>query len=188
MKEIWRAIIGYEGLYEVSNWGRVKSLPRNTTSGKILKPIKDKDGYLYVCLCKDGKVKNLRVHRLVGMAFPDLVDWATDAKGRPFEELEINHKKEGLMGKVNNHVSNLQWCDCKYNSNYGTRTERSAKTQRNDVRKSKRVAQKTKDGELVKVWSSTKEVERQTGWSSSNISACCRGRYKQAYGFIWKYV
>ncbi len=134
MIEIWRAIVGYEGLYQVSNWGRVKSLKYGKE--RILKSGKNTSSYLIVRLWKDGKQKCFLVHRLVGMAFPDMVGWTEDAKGRPFEELTINHKKE--FEKENNHVSNLEWCDRKYNNNYGTRTERAAKA------KSKRVAPENK--------------------------------------------
>lgn len=185
MIEIWRDIKDYEGLYQVSNFGRVKSLNYNHTGQEqILKPNKNKDGYLVVGLHKNGKSKQFRVHRLVGMAFADLVDWVEDAKGKPFSELEINHKKE--MEKANNHVSNLEWCDRKYNNKYGTHNERMAKTKTNG-KKSKPVYQFTLDGEFVREWPSVREVERQTGYNNSFISACCRGDYKQAYGYIWSY-
>lgn len=189
MIEIWRDVVGYEGYYEVSNSGRVRSLPRMTArgmmGGQILKPAKDKDGYLKVNLYKDGKRKNLKVHRLVGMAFPDMVDWTEDAKGRPFSELTINHLKEDC--KSDNHVTNLQWCPLERNLKYGTHYERVAKANTNG-KKSKHVVQKTKDGELIKIWPSTREIQRQTGWSSRFISACCLGKKKTAYGYIWSYT
>ena len=172
-KEVWRDIEGYEGLYQVSNMGRVKSLGRKDRFGRvikerILKPSNDR-GYLYVDLCACGKRKRLRVHRLVGEAF------LPRAEGKDV----INHKDED---KTNNNVWNLEWVSDKENCNFGTRNERIAKAN------SKPVAQCTKEGELVKTWSSLIEIGKQTGFSIGNISQAANGKYKQAYGFIWKYV
>lgn len=186
--EVWRAVVGYEGYYEVSNWGRVRSLPRMTArgmmGGQILKPVKNKDGYLQVNLYKDGKRQNLKVHRLVGMAFPDMVDWTEKAKGKTFDELEINHKSQN---REINHVDNLGWMTREENNNYGTHNESVAKANTNG-KMSKPVAQKTKDGVLIKIWPSVHEVTRQTGWCFKNISACCLGKKKTAYGFLWSYT
>lgn len=99
--EIWKEIEGYEGLYEVSNLGNVKSL----ISGKILKPKKDKDGYLYVGLYQQGKQKAHKVHRLVAQTFLNTQNTYT----------EVNHKDED---KTNNIVDNLEWCTRSYNVNY----------------------------------------------------------------------
>ena len=124
MIEEWKSIPGYEGLYEVSNLGRVRSLDRYVKTcyeayklhkGKILSPAKDKNGYLKVHLCYNGKHNIIRVHRLVAQAFllnPDNLP-------------EVNHKDED---KTNNSVDNLEWCDRSYNISYGTRTERQKKT------------------------------------------------------------
>lgn len=181
MIEIWRAVVGYKGLYEVSNWGRVKRLAgKGCRQERILKPQKRNNGYLAVILYKEGKMKSFLVHRLVGIAFADMVEWTDKAKGKPFEELQINHKKE--KEKTNNHVSNLEWCDCKYNNNYGTHNESVAKAL------SKPVYQKTLNGEFVREWFSATEVERQTGYDQGNISACCLGKRQQAYGSLWSYT
>lgn len=194
MKEVWRNVVGYEDYYEVSNFGRVKSLPRKTRQGmrggRILKGVKGKNGYLKVALCKDGKKKYFLVHRLVGMAFADMVDWTEKAKGKPFEELQVNHKDQnkennfvfvGEDGSADFSKSNLEWCDGPYNHDYGDAIERMAKT------KSKPVDQKTKDGELIKIWPSVREIERQTGWSGGAISKCCNRKLKSAYGSLWSY-
>lgn len=178
MSEEWRDIEGYEGLYQVSDQGRVKSLERTfidksgrkqTVKERILKPNVVGGGYLIVELCAGGKRKRLRVHRLVGEAF------LPRAEGKD----AINHKDED---KTNNNVWNLEWVSHKENCNFGTRNERIAKAN------SKPVAQYIKDGELVKTWSSLTEIGKQTGFSIGNISQAANGKYKQAYGFIWKYV
>ena len=124
MIEEWRTIEGYEGLYEVSNLGRVRSLDMYVKGrygnyrlhkGKVLSPAKDKNGYLKVNLCYNGKDKIIRVHRLVAGAFVS----------NPDNLPEVNHKDED---KTNNNVENLEWCNRKDNINYGTRTERQKNT------------------------------------------------------------
>ena len=162
MKEIWRDKKYYEGRYQVSNCGRVKSLKRkNVLKEKILKPYVDKDGYLTVAL--NNPRKTFLVHRLVAEAFipnPDNLPC-------------VNHKDEN---KQNNVVSNLEWCDRKYNQNYGTRTEKC----------SKKVYQYTLDGELVREWISATEAGRN-GFSQSGINNCCLGKAKTHKGFRWSY-
>lgn len=123
-EEEWRPIKGYEGLYEVSSFGRVRSLDRYVKTGygsyrlhkgKVLSPGKDKDGYLSVHLFCNGKVHKRLVHRLVAQAFipnPDNLPM-------------INHKDED---KTNNSVDNLEWCTAKYNTNYGTSRIRAKDT------------------------------------------------------------
>lgn len=120
MIEEWRSISGYEGLYEVSSFGRVRSLDRYVKGksesyrlykGKVLSPGKDKGDYLFVILCCNGKVYRKCVHRLVAEAFIP----------NPDNLPEVNHKDEV---KTNNSVDNLEWCDRKYNNDYGTRKKR----------------------------------------------------------------
>ena len=172
MKEIWRDIKGYEGLYQVSNLGRVRSLKFDKE--RVLSAGNCKRGYLLVVLCKDGKPKPYKVHRLVAQAFIP----------NPDNLPQVNHKDEN---PTNNVVSNLEWCDSKYNNNYGTHTERSAKARKNHPNQSKPVFQYTKDGTLVKSYPSASEVMRQTGYAQGNISACCLGKLPNTYGFIWSY-
>lgn len=123
MTEIWKSIQGYEGLYEVSNLGNVRGLDRPFRNkqgiammkGRVLTPFYDsKQGYYKVKLCKDGKHKNFRIHRLVALAFLE----------NPFNYTDVNHKDED---KTNNNVDNLEWCTRKYNNNYGTKPERTRK-------------------------------------------------------------
>ena len=123
MKEIWKDIKGYEDLYQISNYGEVKSLEKkagfSTRKEKILKQHLDKDGYVKVYLCKNNKVKFLSVHRLIAEAFIP----------NPNNFPQINHKDEN---KQNNKIENLEWCTCKYNINYGTRTKRQKETIKNE--------------------------------------------------------
>ena len=168
--EEWRDVVGYEGLYQVSSEGRVKSLKRKgCKSERILKPIDDGRGYLRVDLYAGGKRKRFKVHRLVCQAFHE----------NPGNKPQVNHINEN---KTDNRASNLEWATARENSNFGTRNERVAKA------RSKLVGQYAQDGELIKVWPSTMEVERQAGFSNGNISQAANGKYKHAYGFIWKYI
>ena len=174
MSEEWRDVAGYEGLYQVSDQGRVKSLARTDSWGRtvkerILKPNVVGGGYLGVVLYAGGKTRMFFVHRLVCQAFHE----------NPDNKPQVNHINED---KTDNRACNLEWCTCKQNINHGTAKDRSAKN------RSKSVGQYTLDGELVKFWASTMEVERQAGFNHGNISKVANGKHKQAYGFIWKYV
>lgn len=164
MEEIWLPIKGFEGLYEVSSFGRVRNLNYKRT-GKImvLSQSLGKNGYLYVKL----KEKNYTVHRLVASAF--IPNW--------FDEPCVNHIDEN---KNNNNFENLEWCDFKYNNNYGTARERTIE------KTSKTVLQFLKTGEFVREWFSTAEAGRN-GFNQGHIAACCRGEEKFHKGFIWKY-
>ena len=173
-EEVWRDVKGYEGLYQVSDQGRAKSLERKdrfgrTVKERILKPAVTQDGYLKVTLWAGGKPKTLRVHRLVCEAFYD----------NPDNKSDVNHINED---KTDNRACNLEWSTRKENLNHGSRNERAAKA------RSKPVGQYTRYGDLVKVWPSTQEAERQAGFNHGNISEVANGNRKTAHGFIWKYV
>ena len=109
--EEWKKIPGYEGLYEVSNMGNVRNVRRN----KLLRLPKTNNRYIRISLCKNGIKTGLTVHRLVAEAFLP----------NPDNLPEVNHKDED---KTNNRVENLEWCNHKYNMNYGTRNIRSKET------------------------------------------------------------
>lgn len=211
--EIWKSLnfMGYPD-YEISTLGRVKSLERtiirkngrkNTYPERILKPSKNKFGYLVVGLHKDGKLKNFTVHRLVCLAFLE----------NPNNLPQINHKDEN---KENNHVDNLEFCTAKHNTNYGTRNERASKNiskvmkgkkhseetkqKISDSKKGennpmfgkispnrKPILQFTKDMVFVREFDSATTASKELKLSQGNITACCKRRQKTCSGFIWKY-
>lgn len=165
--EQWRDIDGFEGLYQVSDEGRIKSLKFGKE--RILKGGHDKDGYSIFILCKEGKHKAKKVHRLVAEAF----------LANPNNLPQVNHKDED---KTNNHVENLEWCDSKYNTNYGTSIQRAHEKQ------SKHVCQIDPiTGEVIRKWESTMECGRN-GFTQSAIVNCCNGLRKTHKGYIWKYA
>lgn len=185
--EIWKDIKDLDG-YQVSNFGRVRSLNyRNTGKVKVLQPVKDKKGYLRVSLYKNGIKKTYKVHRLVAQAF------LPNTENKP----EVNHKidtDEGKQlnivffnedGSINEEKTTIEWCDRKYNINYGTRNERIAEKLTNG-KLSKTVLQLTKIGELVCEWPSTNEAGRNW-FDQGAIAACCRGERKSHKGFRWEY-
>lgn len=190
-EEIWLPIQDYEGLYAVSNMGRVKSLANDKSrKEKILRQGKLKTGYLVVVLCNDGKVKNCKVHRLVANAFIP----------NPNGYRCVNHKDENPS---NNQVDNLEWCTYKYNVNYGTAQQRrvenidwkakvantdyKAISRKNAEKLSRQVYQYDKNGELVAIWESTAECGRQ-GYNQGNVVSCCRGELKHYKKYIWSYT
>lgn len=169
INEEWRDIKGCE-IYQVSSLGRVKSIRRTakskngsirTVGEKILKPRKNKNGYLMVHLSNEGKKKNLYIHRLVADAFLE----------NPYNLPQVNHKDENTL---NNRVENLEFCTQDYNNKYGTRTERTSK--------------KVKCLETGFIYPSTIEVERKLGFSSANISRCCNKKRKTCGGLHWEWA
>lgn len=169
--EIWKPVKGYEGLYEVSSFGRVKGY-----NNKILKPFVDKDSYFKVALYKNKNNSKQYVHRLVAIAFIP----------NPSRLPEVNHKDEN---KQNNCVDNLEWVTHSQNLSYGTRVERQVKTLIANERLLKPVCCFSKDGELLQIFKSVKEASEITGANKSSISQCCKGKpnYNTAGGYVWKY-
>ena len=192
--EIWKDIEGYEGLYQVSNLGRVRSLdkpmvvygfqkiPINTIrKGKVLSPRLSQDGYEKVSLTKDKKPNNLFVHRLVAKAFISNDD---DCK-------EVNHIDGN---KRNNEVSNLEWCThlenmqhCFKNSLRKKQTKPMLGRTYSKSPYAKKVYQYDKNGNLMKIWSSIREASEYHHVDGSNISRCCNGHAKSCKGFVWSF-
>ena len=170
--EIWKTAVYdgeiYEGLYQVSNWGRIKSLNYlNTGKESVMEPDKTTNGYLQVGLWKNGESKKCLVHRLVAIAF------VPNPEGKP----EVNHIDEN---KENNRVENLEWKWHKDNCNHGTRNERIAKAL------SKPVLQLSLSGDLIREWPSIAECGRN-GFSLSAVCKCCNGKQKTHKGFRFMY-
>ena len=202
MIEEWKDIEGYEGLYQVSTLGRVKSL--KYWGGKrtaILSQAKRKDGYLMVGLSRDGITKSKSVHRLVAQAFIP----------NPNNLEMINHKDEV---PDNNCVSNLEWCSRSYNQLYsiGLHPERKMLFGNNFngvngvnnspfIKKGnphkchRKVVQKTKDGEVLMIFDNAASAGKALNVTSNNITSTCKdnesGKFKRkhsAYGYIWEYL
>lgn len=175
--EIWKDIPNYEGIYQASNMGRVKSLKRFrkgkngslvTIKERILKPKLTHRGYYQVDLWKQSIRKHYKVHRLVWEAF----------NGSIPENIQVNHLDER---PINNALSNLNLMTPKENTNWGTRNERVSK------KLSKAVLQFDLNDNLVKEYPSIQQIYRENGFSRGYICDCCNGKRKTAYGFKWKY-
>lgn len=177
MEEIWKDIEGYEGYYQVSNLGRVKSLDRKVTDNKcerifkgiILRQDIVGSGYLSVMLSKDNKQKRFLVHRLVSETFIP----------NPCNLPEINHKSEV---KTENYVENLEWCDHSYNNTYLNKVERGQK------KRKKPVIQISVDGIELCYWFSSADCMKETGFKATGIIKCCKGKSKTHMGYRWRYA
>lgn len=176
--EEWRDVPRYEGFYQVSNLGNVRSVDRyiecrgvmRFQKGKILRPHIGKFGYKQVILNNKG-MKLYKVHRLVAEAFIP----------NPDNLPQVNHKDEN---KINNNVENLEWCTCLYNLLYNGLHHR-----RNNKNNRKSISVARMQGDRVDaIYPSLNEAARDVNGSSGNISQCCRGIKSNAYGYQWKYL
>ena len=170
MQEIWKDIPGYEGLYQASNLGRIRSLKRNKV--RILKPCRNKNGYYMVNLYRNNVSKVSSVHRLVWLVF----------NGPVPEGLQINHRDED---KANNALLNLELVTPSQNVNYGTRNKRISE------KLGKRIQMLDKNNNTLKTFNSLKEaaqfLNKNKNTACSNISCCLHGHIKYAYGYKWKF-
>ena len=178
--EEWRQIEGYEGYYEVSNLGNIRSVDRvvpqknncvKAIHGRLIRQSTHyKTGYKSVMLSKNGVHKRLSVHRLVGKAFLP----------NPDNLPEINHKDEN---KANNSVDNLEWCDHSYNNRYGTIPQRKSEWS------SKRVEQfDLITGDVIATFPSGTVAARTLGFPQTSISACCHGKTNHCRGYGWRFI
>lgn len=160
--ETFVKIDGFEN-YEVSNLGKV----RNMKSGRTLKPYLTPNGYLMLCLYENNKRKYLLLHRIIATAFIDNHE----------EKPCVNHIDEN---KLNNDLSNLEWCTAKENNIHGTRIKRAAE------KLSRKVIQLDLNDNVLNIFKSMRQAERETGVLVGNISSCCNGKTKSAGGYKWR--
>lgn len=169
MQEIWKDIEGYEGLYQVSNLGRVKSLPRNTNNqyknGLVKKNIVRGKGYYYVNLYNKS-TKLFTIHKLVAEAF------IPNPNNLPC----VNHIDGN---KLNNKIDNLEWCSYSNNEIHAYNNDLKAPI-------FKKVNQYDLNGNFIKTWNSIKEA--QTFFKTTHIGECCRGKRNQTKNYIWRYA
>lgn len=177
MKEIWKDIKDYKGLYQVSNIGRVKSLAnRSNHKTEIIIKQSKVTGYMQVTLYKNSRRKMFKVHRLVAMAFIP----------NPLNKEQVNH----IDGKkTNNAVENLEWNTVSENVKHAFCKELNSPLKGSSNKRSVKVLQiDTQSGNTINTYYGTREAERNTGIPHSNISSCCKKKVKTAGGYIWEYA
>jgi len=174
--EIWKDIPGYEGKYQVSNLGNVKSMNyMHTKKEHILIKSVQPTGYHTVTFCKNGKAKQYLVHRIVYQTFA----------GEIPEGMQVNHIDEN---KLNNNIDNLNLMTPKENCNWGTHIERCSKGMIGKLINNKFRSKKILCVETEIIYPSISEAERQVHINKCNIIGCCKGRYRTAGGYHWKYI
>lgn len=184
--EEWRPVKGFEGLYEVSNLGRVRSMDRwymhmgrgyvkhlEFHKGRIMKQQENK-GYPIVKIYKEGKCTTRQVHRLVAETF------IPNPNNMPI----VNHKDENPK---NNNVNNLEWCTQGYNVHYGGGLDRLVKSNEYRMRT---IEQLTKSGEHVAYHKGIEQLIKRKGFCGRSIYRCLKKKkgFKSAYGYRWRYV
>lgn len=183
--EVWKDIPNYEGLYQVSNLGRIKSLKRKVYAGRnrirwqyerILSNNKTNgNGYKIVSLNKNGESKNKYIHRLVAEAFIP----------NPNNYKYINHKDEN---KANNKINNLEWCTAEYNNTYNNKHIRALETRMKKNIGCRKILQLNENEEIIKEYFSISQASKEMKVSNQAISDCLRGIQKHSAGYKWKYA
>lgn len=182
MNEVWKDIDGFEGRYQVSSFGNVKSLNyRSTGKPKNLTPKLNCKGYYWVALAFEGKQKCVLIHRLVADAFIH----------KPDDAECVNHKDENPK---NNRVENLEWCTQSYNVQYSLNKHPG----RNSFRRNRKsgipykyrnpIIQLSLDDTEVKMWDNIAQACAAGKWRTTSVRECCDGKRKTAYGFKWRYA
>lgn len=179
MEEIWKDIPGYEGIYKISNLGKIKAL--RIWTGRmyikrevLLKPTIARNGYYRITLSNNKKVKYVNMHRLIAETFIP----------NPNNYSYINHIDGN---KQNNNINNLEWCTQSHNIKEAVRIGLRKTKTRGESPNSRKVNQYDLSGNLIKEWNSMVEINEELGFDYTCISRCCSGIYKKSYGFIWKY-
>lgn len=190
MEEIWKDIPGFEGLYQVSDTGNIRSVEREVMFGKQhrtirqtqLRPFKKRNGYLVVKLCKDTVEYTVYVHRIVAMVYC----------GGYYESMDVNHK-DGI--KDNNVYSNLEWCTRAENIRHSIDVLHNKVGNFTVGRKNQKpIVQLSLNGEKIRDWNSACEVQRTLGLHESGIRLCLKGldskgrKINQSYGYKWVYA
>jgi len=177
MKEIWKDIPNYEGYYQASNTGRIKSIDRVVKAkgnglvlkkGKVLSQQTSNDGYFQISLCCKSVKKYFRVHRLIALTFID------NPKGLPV----VNHKNRKTK---DNAVENLEWCTIQYNCTYMDAHLKGSE------KRSHKIGQYSKDGELLNKFKSI-SITSNYGFNPGKVSMVCNGQRKHHKGFIFKRI
>ena len=183
--EIWRDIPGFEGKYQASTMGNIRSVSRYVVDRLGYRFIKGRE--LKICVAKTGYNHYYQSRVALGFGNTKIVSRliASTFIPNPKNLPEVNHKDENPQ---NNQVTNLEWCDGPYNKNYGTRNERIGEKLKNHKSTSIPVVQLTLDGVEIKHWPSIKEIERVLGFNNTAIGRCCRGGRPTAYGYKWKFL
>lgn len=167
-REIWKDVVGYEGLYKVSNLGRIMRTNNGIIKNQRLNP----NRYWVVDLYKNKQQKTKSVHRLVAEAFIP----------NPDNKPCVNHIKPVTHNCCDNTVENLEWCTFKENTRHAWKIGRINKNI-----KSKKIIQYDLSGNFLKEWESEQEASRKTGTNQGNISNCCKGLINKTNGYIWRY-
>lgn len=182
-EEIWKDIKGYEGLYQASNLGRIRSIDRYKTTkgrykemqskikGTILRQAVNHDGYYEVVLSKNGKSKTMRVNRIIAETFIK-------------NKVQVNHINGN---KSDNRADNLEWCTCKQNIEHALNNNLMKPVKGKQHYMAKRVGKYDKNNKLIEKYDTIVEAGKQNKISSTNIVNCLKGRSKTAGGYIWKY-
>ena len=194
--EEWRSIDGYEGLYQVSSLGRVRSCDRFVKDGRctrlfrgrVLKPVVDNYGYLRVNLCKDGKGTMFKVHRLVGMAFQDIC-------GQYKDGAEVDHKN---TVRTDNRATNLRWVTPKENSNNSLSRKHMSDAQKGEKsylfgklgklhHNSKPIIQLDLQGNFLAEFEGLSDAGRKLNISTGCICMVLKGQRNHTHGYIFRY-